>query len=102
MLELAFVLGAVEVFFRACVVTMQNRDVKLTINKRDDFNTALRMQKEAKNEKSRTKERVKIEREKTNDPREKMIQSMLVLGMSREDAERQADFMVGKAKELVK
>lgn len=89
---------AYETFFRACVTSMQNREVKIKIGMRDRFASDLEKGKEVKRE----KERVKIEKEKSNDPRERMIQSMLVLGMDRESAEKQADIMFNAAKAITK
>lgn len=89
---------AYEVYYRACVATLENRNLKVKINARDRFNEAVKQDKTKRVE----KEGEKLERQRAQDPREKMIQGMIALGFSREDAEKQLGVLNSAAKELVK
>ena len=82
---------AYEVYYRACVATLENRNLRVKLAARDRFTEAVKKNKEQ----GVQKEKEKLERQRAQDPREKMIQSMITLGMTREDAEKQVSILMG-------
>lgn len=89
---------AYEVYYRASVATLENRNLRLKLAARDRFTEAVKKIKDG----TAVREKEKIERQRAADPREKMILSMMTLGMKRLDAEAQVTILMGAAKELTK
>jgi len=88
---------AYECFYKACVKTIEDKNLKIKLAGRDRFDLIVKEKKEQKN----VRVREKVEKEKLSDPREKMIRTYMDFGASREDAEKQADLIINKGKELV-
>ncbi len=89
---------AYEIAYRACVATLENRNLRVKLAARDRFTETVKKQKEVKSQ----KETEKIEKIRNQDPVEKMVQAMVTLGMSREAALAQVELMNAAAKGLVK
>jgi hypothetical protein len=89
---------AYETFYRACVATMENRNLRVKLAARDRFQEAVVRDKKEKIKKESEKREKVEQKELAKTPREKMIQGMMALGMSREIAEKQADTLMGAVK----
>ncbi len=85
---------AYEVAYRACVATLENRNLRVKLAARDRFTEAVKAQRD----KTAQAEKAKIERQVAQSPREKMIQSMISLGMTRETATAQVEILMGAVK----
>lgn len=74
-----------EVWFKACKATLENRALRVKLNKRDEFEETKRNIREKEKEVKRAKAQEKEDRRRRT-PEEKMIESLMTLGMSEDQA----------------
>lgn len=90
---------AYEVWYRACTATLQNRAIRIKIEKRDEFEQTKRDVKKKESDARIAKEQDKLDKRRRT-PEEKLMESLISLGMSETEAKAQMQRMNDAAKLL--
>lgn len=98
--KLYVVAKSYEVWFKACKATLENRALRVKISKRDEFEQTKRDIREKENEVKRAKAADKEDRRRRT-PEEKMLESLMTLGMSEEQAKAHMKKMQEAASNLL-